>query len=180
MVPSYHPDLALGVATYGLELFTARPDLDAVYVPVGMGSGICGLITVRDLLGLSTEIIGVTAVNAPSVALSFAAGTAVSTETADTFIDGVACRVPAATAIDVIVRGASRIVEVSEDDCAEAIRVLYSTTHNVAEPSGAVATAALRMERERQLGRKVAVIMTGGNLDTTLLQQILAGETPSP
>jgi len=180
MVPSYHRDLVLGVATYALELFDAVEDLDTVYVPVGMGSGVCGLITARDLLGLRTEIVGVVAANAPATALSFAAGAAVNSDTAATFIDGVACRVPDAEAIAVICRGASRIVEVPEDACAEAVRLLYSTTHNVAEPAGAVATAALMMERERQQGRRVATILTGGNIDTSLLGTIFSGVTPQP
>jgi threonine dehydratase len=180
MIPSYHRDLVLGVASYALELFSTVRDLDAVYVPVGMGSGICGLITVRDLMGLSTEIVGVVAAKAPATALSFAARAPVSTEAADTFIDGVACRVPDADAIQLIVGGAARIVEVGEDDCAEAIRLLYSTTHNVAEPAGAVATAARMMVRGRQAGPRVGVVLTGGNLDTRLLQQILRGETPAP
>jgi threonine dehydratase len=180
MVPSYHRDLVLGVATYGLELFEEIAELDAVYVPVGMGSGICALITARDLLGLDTEVIGVVAANAPAMALSFAAGSPVNTDTAATFIDGVACRVPDPDAIDVICRGAARIVEVPEDVCAEAVRVLYSTTHNVAEPAGAVATAALMMERQRQKGRRVATVLTGGNLDTALLRTIFSGATPEP
>jgi threonine dehydratase len=178
MVPSFHPDLVLGVATYALELFQAVADLDTVYVPVGMGSGICGLMAVRDLLGLSTEIVGVVAQNAPATALSFAAGHVVTTETATTFIDGVACRVPDADAIDAIVRGAARIVAVGEDACADAIRVLYDTTHNLAEPAGAVATAGLLIERERNAGKRVATILCGGNLDAHLLTQILAGNTP--
>jgi threonine dehydratase len=180
MIPSYHRDLVLGVATYALELFEAVPDLDTVYVPVGMGSGICGLITVRDLLGLATEIVGVVAENARATALSFAAGAPVSTESAATFIDGVACRVPDAEAIGVICCGASRIVEVPEDACAQAVRVLHATTHNLAEPAGAIATAAMLMERDGHQGRRVATILTGGNLDAALLRTIFAGETPQP
>ncbi len=179
MVPSYHPDLAVGVATYALELFTEAGELDAVYVPVGMGSGICGLIGVRDLLGLRTEIVGVVAERAPATALSFAAGHVVNTESADTFVDGVACRAPDASAIDVIVHGASRIVRVSEDLCADAVRLLLHTTHNLPEPAGAIATAGLMLERERQRGKRVGVIMSGGNLDTALMPTLIAGGTPS-
>lgn len=179
MVPSFHPDLVLGVATYALELFEAVGGLDTVFVPVGLGSGICGLIAVRDLLGLSTEIVGVVAERAAATALSFAAGHVVTTQTADTFIDGVACRVPDADAIATIVAGAARIVQVSEDACADAIRLLYDTTHNIAEPAGAVATAGLMMERERHAGTRVATVLCGGNLDASLLTQILAGRTPS-
>jgi threonine dehydratase len=182
MVPSFHDDLVRGVASYALELFegvaAAGSELDAVYVPVGLGSGICGLIAARDLLGLRTEIVGVVAERANATALSFAAGEAVSTESADTFIDGVACRVPDPEAIRRIVAGAARIVEVSEDEGAEAIRVLLRTTHNLVEPAGAVATAGLLRERDRQQGRRVATIMCGGNLDAHLLVDVLAGRTP--
>ena len=155
-VPPYHPDLVLGVATYARELFEAVGDLDTVYVGVGMGTGISGLIGVRDLLGLRTEIVGVVAEVAPATALSFAAGSVVTTESAATFIDGVACRVPDPDAIDVIKAGAARILQVSEDSCADAVRLLLSTTHNVAEPAGAIALAGLLSERElgeRSTGR---------------------------
>lgn len=182
MVPSFHDDLVRGVATYALELFeavqAAGSELDTVYVPVGLGSGICGLITARDLLGLRTEIVGVVAERANATALSFVAGRAVDTATADTFVDGVACRVPVPEAIDRIVQGAARIVEVSEDEAAEAIRVLLRTTHNLAEPAGAVATAGLLQERHRQHGRRVATVLCGGNLDAHLLSELLAGRTP--
>lgn len=178
MVPSFHLDLVLGVATYALELFEAAGELDAVYVPVGLGSGISGLIGVRDLLGLRTEIVGVVAERANATALSFAAGHVVSTATADTFIDGVACRVPDAAAIEIITGGAARIVEVGDDQCADAIRLLLRTTHNLAEPAGAVATAGLMSERDRVQGRRVATVLCGGNLDATLLAEVLAGRTP--
>lgn len=182
MVPSFHDDLVRGVATYALELFEgvarAGGALDVVYVPVGLGSGICGLITARDLLGLDTEIVGVVAERANATALSFAAGHAVSTDSADTFIDGVACRVPDPDAIACIVAGAARIVEVSEDEGAEAICLLLRTTHNLAEPAGAVATAGLLHEAEMQRGRRVATVLCGGNLDAHLLVELLAGRTP--
>src|SRR5262245_57826517 len=113
-VPSFHRDIVVGVATYALELFTSAPDLDVVYVPVGMGSGICGLITVRDLLGLSTEIVGVVAANAPAFALSLKAGRPVPTSSARTFADGLACRDPQAEAFAITARGVARFVEVSE------------------------------------------------------------------
>jgi len=180
MVPSYHIDLAVGVATYALELFAEAGELDAVYVPVGMGSGICGVIGVRDLLGLRTEVIGVIAERAPATALSFAAGHVVTSDSADTFVDGVACRVPDAMAIDVIVRGAARIVQVSDELCADAVRLLLHTTHNLPEPAGAVATAGLMAERERQRGKRVGVVLSGGNLDATLMPVLVAGGTPMP
>jgi threonine dehydratase len=178
LVPSFHPDLVVGVATYAHELFTAVPDLDVVYVPVGMGSGICGLIGVRDLLGLRTEIVGVVSERAAATALSFAAGEVVGTDTADTFVDGVATRAPDPTAIAIIKAGAARIVQVGEDAAADAMRVLYATTHNVPEPAGALSLAGLLAERDQQAGRRIGVIQTGGNVDTDMLVTVLDGGTP--
>ncbi|MFK7736480.1 MAG: threonine dehydratase [Pirellulaceae bacterium] len=178
MVPSFHRSLCLGVATYALELFTDHPDLDAVYVPIGMGSGICGLITVRDLLGLKTKIIGVIAENAPAFALSFAAEKPVNTDTAHTFIDGVACRSPMEEPVDIVVRGAERLVQVSEDEVAEAMRLYFSATHNVAEPAGAAPLAGLLKEREQMAGQKAAVILCGGNVDSAVFAEVLRGDTP--
>jgi threonine dehydratase len=177
-VPPFHPDLVLGVATYARELFDAVADLDTVYVGVGMGSGICGLIGVRDLLGLPTEIVGVVSEVAPATARSFAEQRVVATETASTFVDGVACRSPDADAIATMVAGAARIVAVSEDAAAEAMRVLFATTHNVPEPAGAIALAGLLAERDRQRGRRVAVIQSGGNVDSDVLAAVLTGRTP--
>ncbi len=180
MVPSYHPDLVLGVATYAQELFAAARELDAVYVPVGLGSGISGVIGVRDLLALPTEVIGVVAKEAPAMALSVAAGRVIATETARTFVDGVACRVSDPDAVEVIAKGAARMLTVSEEDAAEAMRVLYATTHNVPEPAGALALAGLLQERSWAAGKRVAVVQTGGNADTDLLLSVLAGGTPAP
>jgi threonine dehydratase len=179
IVPSYHPDLVLGVATYARELFGAAGELDAVYVPVGMGTGICGIIGVRDLLGLRTEVVGVVAAKAPATALSMAAGHLVTTESAATFVDGVACRIPDDHAISVICAGAARILTVSEDAAAEAMRLLYRTTHNMAEPAGALALAGLAQERAWAAGKRVAVVQTGGNADVELLAQVFAGRTPT-
>ena len=180
VVPSYHPDLVLGVATYADELFAAVEGIDTVYVPAGMGSGLCAVIGVRDVLGLPTEVVGVVAEQAPATALSVAAGHVVTTETADTFADGVACRVPDPEAIAIITAGTARIVAVSEDEVAEAMRVMYTTTHNVAEPAGALALAGLLRERDAVAGRRVAIIHSGGNTDSALLAEVLAGRTPRP
>lgn len=179
MVPPYHPDLVLGVATYAAELYQVAGELDAVYVPVGLGSGISGLIGVRDLLGLRTEVIGVVAEAAPTTALSFTAGRVVATEAASTFVDGVACRVPDPDAIAVIAKGASGVLTVTEDEAAEAMRVLYIATHNVPEPAGALALAGLLQDRSRMSGKRVGVIHTGGNVDSGLLVQVLGGQTPA-
>ncbi len=179
-VPAFHPDLVLGVATYARELFDAVGALDTVYVPVGMGTGICALIGVRDLLGLATKVVGVVAEQAPATALSFAAGRLVATESADTFVDGVACRVPDPGAIATICAGADRIVTVSEDDAAAAMRCCYSTTHNVAEPAGAMALAGLIAERELAAGTRAGVVLSGGNADAALMVDVLSGRTPPP
>ena len=141
-------------------------------------------MAIRDLLGLSTEIVGVVSEGAPATALSFAAGAPVSTETVDTFIDGVATRVPDPVAIDLIVRGASRIVQISDDQCAEAVRLLLRCTHHLVEPSGAAALAGFIADRAAQpadgRAKRVAVIVSGGNIDAHILSEILAGRTPPP
>jgi threonine dehydratase len=173
-VRSYDPLLVRGVASYGLELFRAVPDLDVVYVPIGLGSGISGVIAARDALGLRTEIVGVVAANAPAYALSFAAGVPVSTNSADTMAGGLAVRVPDPEALDIIRRGAARILTVSEAEMRRAMRILFSDTHNIAEGAGAAALAASLQERGRVASERVAVIQSGGNIDRTLFAEVLA------
>jgi threonine dehydratase len=178
-VPSFHWDLVAGVASYALELFRAVQNLDVVYVGVGMGSGICALIAVRDLLGLKTEIVGVSAARAPATALSFAAGRPVSTETASTFADGIATREPVAEVVETIRRGAARFIQVSEDEMAEAMRIYYDDTHQIAEGAGAAPLAALLQERGRMANRNVGVILSGGNIERARLVKVLEGHTPA-
>ena len=178
-IPSFHRDLVIGVATYALELFRSVGNLDTVYVGVGMGSGIAGLITVRDLLGLKTEIIGVGAAMAPATVLSFAAGRAVTAPSANTFADGVATREPNAEAMAVVCRGAARMVQVSENEIAEAMRMYFDDTHQVAEGAGAVPLAALLQERHKMANTKVAVILSGGNIERARFLQVLSGVTPA-
>lgn len=177
-IPAFHPKLVLGVATYAYELFSSHKNLDVVYVPIGMGSGICSLISVRDLLGLNTEIVGVVAEQAPAFALSFDAGRVVQTETAHTFADGVACRKPPAESLEIIMGGAARIVRVSEDEIADAIRHLYTDTHNMAEGAGAAAVAALLKDAPTHSYSQAGVVLCGGNIDMPVFAQILAGHTP--
>ncbi len=172
--PSYHPLLARGAATYGLELLNAVPDLDTVYVPIGLGSGINGVISARDALGLKTRVVGVVAERAAAYALSFEAGRTVSTETCDTLADGVSVRIPNAEALEVMLKGAERVVTVSEDEIEAAMRAYYSDTHNLAEGAGAAPLAALLKEKEKMAGRKAAVILSGGNVDTEVYRSILA------
>jgi threonine dehydratase len=178
-VPSFHGDLVTGVATYALELFRAVRDLDTVYVGVGMGSGITGLITVRDLLGLKTEIVGVGAAKAPATALSFAAGRPINASSAQTFADGLATREPHAEAIGIICRGAARMVEVTEDAIAEAMRIYFDDTHQIAEGAGAAPLAALLMERHKMANKNVAVVLSGGNIERARFLQVLSGVTPA-
>ena len=168
--PSFHRDLVVGVSTWALELFRAAPTLDALYVPIGLGSGICGAILARDLLGLKTEIIGVQSTGAPSYALSFAAGHPVETQRADTKADGMATRIPDPAALDIIRRGASHIVTVSDDEVANAIRAYWTDTHNLAEGAGAAPLAALLQERARHAGKRTAVVLCGGNIDLDLFR----------
>src|SRR5262249_25773933 len=177
-VPSFHWDLVAGAASYALGLFRAVEKLYAVYVGGGMGSGIFGLITVRDLLGLKTEIIGVSAVNAPATALSFEAGKPVNTPTARTFADGIATREPVADVVETIRRGAARFVKVSEDEMAEAMRVYYDDAHQVAEGAGAAPLAALLQERGRMAHKNVGVILSGGNIERARFAEVVAGRTP--
>lgn len=177
-VPSFHPALVKGVATYALELLTRVPDIDTVYAPIGMGSGICGIIRTRDLLGLRTTVVGVVADQAPAVALSFEAKRPVPTNRAPTFADGMATRDPQQSALDMLLAGAERIVRVTEDEIAKAIRLVYRATHNIAEGAGAAPLAALMQERARMAGKRVAVILSGGNIDRERFLQVLAGETP--
>jgi threonine dehydratase len=173
--PSFAPDLVLGVATYALELFRGAPPLDALYVPIGLGSGICGCIAARDLLGLSTEIIGVQSAGAPAYALSFAAGRVVETPSADTLADGVATRVPDPDALAIIRRGASRVVTVSDVEVAAAIRAYWQDTHNLAEGAGAAPLAALLQEAPRMRGRRVGLVLCGGNIDLELFRRWVLG-----
>lgn len=172
-VPSFHPDLVAGVATGAAELHTQAGRLDVVYVPVGLGSGICAHVAVRDLLGLDTEIVGVVADRAPAHALSFAAGHPVSTPEANTFVDGVATRTPVPDAVTAMVAGVSRFVRVPEDEAERAMRVLWQTTHQMPEPAGAIALAGLLNDPDRRTGATAAVVMTGGNCDTSLVLRVL-------
>jgi len=178
LVPSFHHSLVLGVATYAFELLASITDLHFVYVPIDMGSGICGMIAVRDLLGLKTQIVGVVAVNAPAFALSLEGGHPVSTNWANTFADGLACRQPQPEAFEIISKGVAEIVRVSEDEIAGAVRVLYTDTHNVAEGAGAASLAALMKQRAHRQGKRIGIVLSGGNIDVPVLSRILRGETP--
>jgi len=175
-VPTFHSLLVAGVATYCLELLRAVADMDAVLVPIGLGSGACGMIAARDALGLSTEVIGVVSAHSPAYARSFAARAPVSVPSDTRLADGVACRTPEQSALEVMLHGLSRIVEVTDAEAADAMRTLYACTHNVAEGAGAISFAALQKEQMRWRGKRVGVIMSGGNVDTSVLASVLSGQ----
>ena len=178
IVPPFHREIVRGVATYAYELFTAVEDLDTVYVPIGCGSGICGTIAVRDALGLKTKVVGVVSTEADCALRSVQAGKLVETDSAHTFADGMAVRIPVQDAFDIYAKGADRIIAVTDDEVAEAMRLYYRATHNLAEGAGAAPLAALMQEREVMSGRKIALILCGGNVDSEVFSQVLAGQTP--
>lgn len=173
-VRSFHPLLVRGVASYALELFRAVAAIDVVYVPVGLGSGICGIIAARDALGLTTDVIGVVAEEAPTYARSFAAGRPVPTNRADTLAEGIAVRVPDEEALAIILKGAARIVTVSEAEIRQAARAMFSDTRNLAEGAASAPLAAALKERVRVTGKRVALIQSGGNIERGLLPELLA------
>ena len=175
LVPSYHEDLVVGVASYWLEFFDAVP-LDVVYVPIGMGSGICAAVRARDALGLSTRIVGVVSAHARCYEQSFASGTVVSAPVSTLLADGLACRTPDAKALEVIRAGVDHIIAVTDDEVAEAIRLYFSTTHNVAEGAAAAALAGAWQQRERIAGQSIGLPLTGGNIDRAKLARVLAGQ----
>jgi threonine dehydratase len=172
-VRSFDSALLRGVATYALELFRGVADLETVYVPIGLGSGICGCIAVREALGLHTEIVGVVAASAPAYARSFEAGRAIAAPVQDTVADGMACREPDPMALEIIAKHASRVVTVEEDEIRASMRTFFSDTHNTAEGAGAAALAALMKEKDEMRGRRVAVVLSGGNVDTGTFGRVL-------
>lgn len=175
MVPSFHPLLIQGVATYGVELFRAVRDLDAVYVPIGLGSGICATVAVRNVLSPTTRVIGVVSAQARAYSLSFAAKQPIDSPVATLRADGMACRTPQPEALEIIWKYVDRIVEVSDEEIAESMRILFECTHNVAEGAGAAAVAAIAKERSRVSGKKVAAVLSGGNVDRAVFARVLSG-----
>ena len=178
-VDSFGFDLVLGVSSYALELFAAAGALDRVYVPIGLGSGICGVIAARDALGLKTEIVGVVSERAAAYALSFAAGRAIATDSADTFADGVACRMTHPLALPIILKGAARVVTVSEEEIKAAMRAYFTDTHNVVEGAGAASLAAALNEAAWNAGQRIALVVSGGNVERAPYVDILAGDEPA-
>lgn len=173
MIRSFTPQLLRGIATYPMEMFNAISDVDVVYVPIGMGSGVSATLLVRDLLGLTTDVVGVVADGAPAYALSFEQGRRVATDAADTVADGLACRAPDEGVVDLLVKRAARVVRVTDEEILDACALYLVATHNLAEGAGAAALAAVFKDRARLRGKRVAVVLSGGNLDSGLLSQVV-------
>jgi len=178
VVPPFHTEIIRGVATCAFELMQAAPDLDTIYVPIGCGSGICGIIAVRDALGLKTKVVGVVSTQAQTAKLSFESGALVETESANTFADGMAVRVPVREAFDIYSRGADSIIAVTDDEVADAMRIYFHDTHNVVEGAGAASLAAILQNPDAVRGKVVGAILSGGNIDAGMFAGILQGKTP--
>jgi threonine dehydratase len=176
MVDSFHERLVIGTATYALEFLQGAPALDAIYVPIGLGSSICGVSAVRNALGLKTEIVGVVASGSPSYALSFAQHRIVEAPARTAIADGLACRTPNAQAMEVIWRNVARIVEVPDEEIVGAMRAIYEGTHNLAEGAAAAAFAAAMRECEAMRDKRIGIVLTGGNVDAAVFARVLAGE----
>ena len=175
IVPPFHGDLIAGVATYSLEFLRAVPDLDMVYVPIGMGSGICGMVAARDALNLSTRIVGVVSSLAPAYALSFAQKKSIAHAVTTKIADGLAVSTPAVEALHIIWAGVERVIAVDDAEVEAAMRALFEDTHNVAEGAGAAALAGAIKERALNRGKKVGLVLSGGNVDRDVFARVLAG-----
>jgi threonine dehydratase len=176
MVPAFHADIVLGVATYWAELFRAVPDIDVVYVPIGQGSGICAAAAARNVYSPGTKIVGVVSAQAPCFARSFEARRVIEAPVSTVLADGMACRKPDADAVAIIVGNVSRVVEVTDAELADAMRRIFAMTHNVAEGAGAAAFAAAWRERESLQGKRVGLTLSGGNVDSDVFADVLAGK----
>jgi threonine dehydratase len=176
IVDSFDNPLIRGTATFACELFKAAPELDAVFVPIGMGSSICGVAAARNALGLKTKIIGVVSSASPSYLLSYRAGKVVEAPSTSKIADGLSCRKPAAEAVEMIRANAADVIEVSDSEIAEAIRIYLEDTHNLAEGAGAASLAGAIRQRETIAGRRIGLILTGGNIDQSLLATVLKKE----
>jgi threonine dehydratase len=176
MVPSFHPLLLAGVATYSLELLRAVKDIDIAYVPIGLGSGICGMLAARTALKLKTEVVGVVSAHASAYAKSFSARRLIESPANTELADGMACRIPEPAALELIWKGVDRMVQVTDAEVAAAMRTLFECTHNICEGAGAAAAAAATQESSRVAGRRIALILSGGNIDRQVFARVLTGE----
>lgn len=164
-IPSMHADLLSGVASYWMELFAAQPDLDIVFVPIGQGSGICAAAAVKHALGLKTKIIGVVSAHALAYKSSFDARCKIEEPVSTKLADGLACRVPDDVSLDIILGMVDQVVSVTDTEVAAAMKLLFVSTHNVAEGAGAAAMAAAMQMKATLSGLKVGLPLCGGNVD---------------
>jgi threonine dehydratase len=178
MIESFDERLVLGTAAYALEFFRAAPPLDIVYVPIGLGSSICGMAAARNALNLSTEIVGVTAAACPATALSFRERKLISAPACSLLADGLACSTPNPEALETILAHVARVVEVTDREIAQAMRIYFEDTHNVAEGAGAASLAAAVKEKAALAGKRIGIVLTGGNVDRDLFFTALKGELP--
>ncbi len=176
LLDSFHEQLVLGTATYALEMFEGSPQLDTVYVPIGLGSSICGVSAARDALGLATEIVGVVAADSPAYAHSFRQRVPVEFPARTQLADGLACRKPNSLALETIWTRVVRVLEVTEAEIAHAMRVYFDDTHNLAEGAAAAALAGALQEKEHLAGRRIGIVLTGGNVDRTTCVRVLLGD----
>jgi threonine dehydratase len=174
MVDSFHERLVMGTSTYALEFFKAAPPLDAVYVPIGLGSSISGISAARNALNLSTEIVGAVSSESPSYSLSFKQRKVVEAPSRTLLGDGLACRTPNERAMEVIWENVARIIEVSDAQMADAMRIYYEDTHNLAEGAGAAALAGALLEKETLKDKRIGIVLTGGNIDRETYAAVLA------
>lgn len=179
LVPPFHRDIVLGIATYWLELFTAVSGIDVAYVPIGMGSGICSAAAVRNALGLKTKLIGVVSDQAPTYALSLEQKKVVEAPATTKLADGLACRLGNDEALAIMLENVDHIVRVTDDEVAAAMRTMFTDTHNVVEGAGAASLAAATKEFSTLKGKRVALIATGGNVDQNVFASVL-GQAGAP
>ncbi len=172
-IPPIHDCLIRGVATYSLEFLSSTSELDTVYVPIGMGSGFCAMVAARRALNLTTKIVGVVSDHAPTYALSYEQGKPVPHPVTTKLADGLACRQVDEFALSIVTQHAERIVRVTDDEVAAAMRCYFTDTHNVAEGAGAAPLAALLKEKDAMAGKRVGVVLTGGNVDKGLFVKVL-------
>jgi threonine dehydratase len=178
-MPSFDGALVAGVGTYSMEFLRAVPALQTVYVPIGLGSGICGMLAAKEALGRDVEVVGVVSTAAPAYKLSLDGGERVSAPVTTQIADGVACRTPDPTALELMHGRLARVVAVSDAEVTEAMRQIFACTHNVVEGAGALGLAALTQEREAMRGRTVGIVFTGANVDSEVFARVLRGEAPT-
>ena len=179
MVPPYHYHIVRGIATYWLELFSAVNDIDVAYVPIGMGSGCCSAIAVRNGLGLKTKIVGVVSAHAPAYADSFEQGKVLEAPATTKIADGMACRKPDEEALAILIDHLHHMVRVTDDEVEQSMRHMFTDTHNVVEGAGAAALAAALKEKDQLTGKRVALVATGANVDRDLFARILQSGSDS-